>query len=265
MSGTLDRDAHRLGLDLSGLVPEAQPIVSQVAGVYLRRMAPWFVGLLAHGSAVKGGYIPGCSDVDLQLYLADDAFDPRGQLPLSLGLAVRRDLEPIDTAPFRYVQCYARDCRPQAGWVGPIPGAYHLVAGRLPIPEATTAELRASAARALAVLDPFPSHIMGRLLGHGSERLARSLRLLCTQVWPVLYQVLALQAPDAVAVWNLPKDRAIAALPPATPLRREAEAFHRAVWAYYPAEDSLESALTLIEHGVNFLGAAKTWWLAQKR
>ncbi|MGD8627112.1 MAG: hypothetical protein PVF47_10740 [Anaerolineae bacterium] len=254
-----------LAVDLSGLVPEARPIVDRVAGVYMRRMAPWFVGLLAHGSAVKGGYIPGCSDVDLQLYLADDAFDPRGQLPLALGLAVRRDLEPIDTAPFRYVQCYARDCGPRAGWVGPIPGAYHLVAGRLPIPEATAAELRASAARALAVLNPFPSHIMGRLLGHGSERLARSLRLLCTQVWPVLYHVLAVQAADAVAVWNLTKEQAIAALPPASSLRREAEAFHRAVWAYYPAENSLEGALTLIEHGVNFLGAAKAWWLTQER
>jgi hypothetical protein len=250
-------------VDLSGLVPEARPIVDRVAGVYLGHVAPWFVGLLAHGSAVKGGYIPGCSDVDLQLYLADDAFGPGGQLPLALGLAVRRDLEAIDTAPFRYVQCYARDCRPRAGWVGPIPGAYHLVAGCLPIPEATAAELRASAARALAELEPLPDHVMSRLLGHGSERLARSLRLLCTQVWPVLYHVLAVQAPDAVAVWNLPKGRAIAALPPASSLRREAEAFHRAVWAYYPAEDSLEGALALIEHGVNFLGAAKAWWQAQ--
>jgi hypothetical protein len=58
-------EASVLAVDLSGLVPEARPIVDRVAGVYMRRMAPWFVGLLAHGSAVKGGYIPGCSDVDL--------------------------------------------------------------------------------------------------------------------------------------------------------------------------------------------------------
>ena len=53
-------------LDLSGLMPEARPIVQQVAEVYLKYLSPWFVGLIAHGSAVKGGFIPGCSDVGLQ-------------------------------------------------------------------------------------------------------------------------------------------------------------------------------------------------------
>ena len=68
--------------DLSGVIPEARLTVQEAATVYLSHTAPWFIGLLVHGSVVKGGVIPGCSDVDFQLYLEPSAFTPQGQLPL---------------------------------------------------------------------------------------------------------------------------------------------------------------------------------------
>jgi len=250
--------------DVSGLVPEARPIVQQVASVYLRHIAPWFVGLIVHGSAVKGGVIPNCSDIDFQLYLHDTAFSSRGQLSLELGFAIRRDLEGIQLWPFRYVQCYVRRPRPEPALVGPIPGAYHLVAGRLPVPEATADDLRRSAHQALDNLDMTPDFIMGKLLGPGGVRLERSLRLLCTKVWPVLYQVLTLQNPDKdpIALWCLAKQEAIECLPHDSFLYHATRAFHRAVWAYYPEEDSLEDALALIQTGLAFLQSAADWWRA---
>jgi len=57
-------------VNVPGLTPEAKPIVQEAAAVYLKHTDPWFVGLVVYGSAVKGGFIPGCSDIDLQLYLA---------------------------------------------------------------------------------------------------------------------------------------------------------------------------------------------------
>jgi hypothetical protein len=249
-------------LDLSGLIAEARPIVGPVARVYLTHTAPWFIGLIAHGSAVKGGVIAGCSDVDLQLYLEQPAFSWHGQLPLELGFAIRRDLEGIDLTPFRYVQCYPYTSQLPANWVGPVPGAYHLLAGRLPVAEATDQDLRASARQALAELNPAPDFLMGKLLGPGGVRLERSIRLLCTKVWPVLYQVLTLQALDEtpIELWCLPKEQAIRRLPAGTALRNQIDAFYQAVWAYYPTEDSLENALSLIQHGVAFLQAARSWW-----
>jgi hypothetical protein len=248
--------------DVSGLIPEARPIVEHAVSVYRKHTAPWFIGLIAHGSAVKGGVIPNCSDVDLQLYLHPSAFTWHGQLPLELGFAIRRDLEGIDLWPFRYLQCYTRRPEPEPGLVGPIPGAYHLVAGNLPVPEATAADLRHSARKALDELDTAPDFIMGKLLGPGGERMQRSLRLLCTRVWPVLYQVLTLQAAesDPIHLWGLPKEEAIDRLPHGSPLYQAIHAFHRAVWSYYPDEDSLESALSLIQTGVAFLQAAGDWW-----
>jgi hypothetical protein len=245
-------------VDVSGLVAEAQPVAQACAGIYLRHLGVWFVGLIAHGSAVKGGFIPGCSDLDLQLYLDDMAFTWHGQIPLEIGFAIRRELEQVDLGPFRYVQCYPRRVHVEPGWVGPIPGAYHLVAGRLPIPEATAHDLIASAQHALATLNPAPGHLMGKLLGHGSERLARSLRLLCTEVWPVIYQVLAVYEGDPLSTWQLPKAEAIGHLP--VGVRPSAERFYAAVRAYYPAEESLDGALELIAAGVALLEHAAAWW-----
>ena len=248
--------------DVSGLVPEARPIARQVADVYLRHTAPWFTGLIVHGSAVKGGVIPNCSDIDFQLYLRDAAFSWRGQLPIELGCAIRRELEGIDLTPFRYVQCYTRRTEPQSDRVGPIPGEYHLVAGELPLPEATAQALRRSARRALDELDAAPGFLMGKLLGPGGVRMERSIRLLCTKVWPVLYQVLTLQPmeSDAIALWCLSKEEAMNRLPHNTPLQHAIQAFHRAVWVYYPDEDSLEDALAVMESGLAFLQAAEAWW-----
>ena len=249
-------------MDLSGLVAEAQPIAGQVAATYLKHTAPWFIGLIAHGSAVKGGIIPGCSDVDFQLYLERSAFSRHGHLPLELGFAIRRDLEGIKLSPFRYIQCYARTSEPLEDWVGPIPGAYHLVSGRLPVEEATDHDLRASARSELSRLDVSSTFLMGKLLGPGGVRLERSIRLLCTKVWPVLYQVLTLQLPEErpIALWRLPKERAIRRLPRDSALSDEMDRFYRAVLAYYPAEDSLEHALSVIQHGIAFLEAARCWW-----
>jgi hypothetical protein len=248
--------------DVSGLVPEARRIARQVADVYIRHTELWFVGLIAHGSAVKGGVIPNCSDIDFQLYLHDAAFSWHGQLPYELGFAIRRDLEGIRLWPFRYVQCYVRHHALEPGWVGPIPGAYHLVAGRLPVREATADDLRRSARRAMEELDATPDFVMGKLLGPGGVRLERSIRLLCTRVWPILHQVLIVQAPksDPVALWCLTKDEAISRVPDNTPLRNAIQAFHRAVRAYYPGEDSLEDALEVIRTGLDFHQAVEAWW-----
>jgi len=254
-------------LDLTGIQEEARPIVQRVAGVYRKHTAPWFIGLVVHGSAVKGGTIPGCSDLDFQLYLEPEALTWHGQLPLELGFAIRRDLDGIQMWPFRYVQCYTLTPKVPEGWVGPIPGAYRLIAGRLPVAEATAEQLRHSAARSLSALAA-PTYLVGKLLGPDGEhsravggvRLARNLRLLCTQVWPALYQVLTLREEDVLAVWRLPKAEAIARLPQETGLWQAGAEFHRAVLAYYPAEASLEGALAIMRAGVDFLQAAKSWW-----
>jgi hypothetical protein len=101
---------------------------------------------------------------------------------------------------------------------------------------------------------------MGELLGHSGVRLSRSIRLLCTKVWPVLYQVLTLQQDDGIKVWGLTKEQAIGQLPENGIMHQKIQRFYQAVLNYYPAENSLEEAFSIIENGLAFLDAVQTWW-----
>ncbi|HYM16564.1 MAG TPA: hypothetical protein VEZ14_13490 [Dehalococcoidia bacterium] len=244
-------------IDVSGLVPEAQPIAERAAIVYIHHAGRDFRGLIAHGSAVKGGVIPNCSDIDLQLYLDGRAFDAAGHLPLDRQIALHRDLARIDPAPFHYIQCYAIGTRLRDGWTGPIPGAYRILAGHLPIPEATEEQLRRSAAVRLAALDPWPAYLKDSLLDHGRGRLERNVRLLCTEVWPALYELLILGGEDAIPTWNLTKQAAMARLPADSPAATAIRGFHAAVCAYFADVTSIADALDAITHGIAFLTAAK--------
>lgn len=192
--------------DLAPLVPEARPVVAAAAEVFIRRTQPWFIGLLVHGSALKGGVIPGCSDIDFQLYLEDEAF-VEGQLRLDTALAIQQDLSPIDVAPFLYIQGWARPRhvgRSEKGAIGPIPGTYHMLAGLLPIPEATLEE---SLARARESLAANRTYLGNDLLHHGGGRLERTTRYICTDVWPVLFSLLVLRERD-LSIWRLTKEEA---------------------------------------------------------
>ncbi len=247
-------------LDVSQVVPEARSIVYRATTVYLHHLGQWCIGVLVHGSALKGGYIPGCSDIDFQIYLEPWAFNKQGQLPLEVCLALHRDLALIDPSPFQYIQGRALPPEPRMGYVGPIPGAYQVVTGSLPIAEATEEDLQGSARHALENLDPPMLYLSKGLLEHGGGKLARQVRWLCTDVWPMLYHVLTVQQANGLEMWKLPKHKAIGLLPDGSLAKQTISAFYQALRNYYPAEASVEEALKAIEYGVAFLRSVKLWW-----
>lgn len=247
-------------LDVTGVIREARHIVATAGATYLRHTAPWFVGLIAHGSAVKGGFIPGCSDIDLQLYLDPAAFAVEWRLPLALAAATHADLARIDVAPFAYLQCYAFPCVLPPGQVGPVPGAYTVLAGRLPLSPASAEELRAASERALARVAGVRAGISDKLLDVGGGKLEREVRFLCTDVWPTLPALLTVLGDDPLAAWALPKLAAIARLSADTPAGRAIRAFDAAVRAYYPAQVDVAAALAVIAAGDAFLAAADCAW-----
>ncbi len=91
------------------------------------------------------------------------------------------------------------------------------------------------------------------------------MRLVCTDVWPALYQMFALQEDDAVQVWGLPKDQAIALFAPETALGQAIRAFYEQVYAYYTIQTAVAGALRVISSAVAFLSAAKSWWEENRR
>jgi hypothetical protein len=251
----------KVTFDVSGLIPEAQNIAREVAAIFGKHTRPWFVGLGCFGSAVKGGVIPGASDIDFHLYLEDTAFTATDVLRLDIALAIQADLAQINPAPFRYIDSGAETGKLPEGHMGPVPGTYHTIAGRSPTAEATLAQIQAQARWSLARIEPLPAFVSEGLMQHGAGRgqLALTVRSLCQTVWPALYHVCCLRQADAIRVWQLPKPAVIALLPQDEPLGRTIRAFNQAVWRYYPLETSLEDALKVIQTGVDFLQDVKGW------
>jgi hypothetical protein len=71
-------------LDLSGVLPEAYEIVRAASKALIQHTHSWLIGMLIHGSAYTGDFIRGCSDIDLKLYLDENAFS--AGLPLLSGI-----------------------------------------------------------------------------------------------------------------------------------------------------------------------------------
>lgn len=257
--------------DVSGLVPEARRVSQEVAAIYWKHTQPWFVGLVCFGSAVRGSVIPGVSDIDFHLYLHPSIFvkadGKHNVLPLDLGLALHRDLARIDPTPFRYIDGGAETNQLPEGHIGPISGNYHLLAGTLPVAEATNAQVKARARQELANLTPLPAFVSDGLLHHGTGRgdLSHTVRQLCQTVWPVVYHIASLQHADALAVWGLSKNRLLQLFPTEDSLGQAIHAFDTTMRLYYPTEASVDMALNLIRAGVNALQTVSHWWLTTNR
>jgi hypothetical protein len=265
-------DRHEFKIDVSGLIPEAQPVVLQAAEVFIRHTRPWFIGLACFGSAVKGWFLPGFSDIDFHLYLEDAAFTNLEELslPVKLCLAIQRDLARVDPAPFAYIDGGAERAYIPPGHVGPVPGNTWLVAGRMPVSQATPAELVAEARASLAQLEVQPVFLTPGLLHTGQSHgdLALTVRSLTQAVWPTLFQALVLMRPDPMLVWATPKDQAIRLLPVDSPIGQAAQVFWASLLNYHQSmakaggNEAIEPALAVIQDGVAFLESAKAWYEA---
>ena len=246
-----------------GLQSATREPVRQVAAVLRERLGDALVTLAAHGSAVKGGYIAGCSDLDLAVYVRSDALAADGNLSLARAEDLYRGLSGIDPAPFRYVQLYVHPPGQGPG-LGLIPGAYHIVWGAPEVPLADAVSLLRSAHESLGRIDVagYASRIGQHLLGWGRTAHHQELRWLCTDVWPALFHLLTLQSEDPLTVWRLAKPEAIARTDAASVPGQTIRTFYATLLAHYTGGEALEMALSALEAGLAFLTAAHGWYQA---
>jgi hypothetical protein len=241
------------------LIEQTQSIVQQVSDIYTKHTQRWFIGLVVHGSAVKGGFMEGWSDIDFQLYLEDSAIIENGQLPLRLCLSIHKDLSAINPYPYQYIQ--TRVLTPSySRYGGLVSNTYELVKGRLLLGELTNEQLFERAQIDLTELNPAKLFLTENLLEHGDDRLLRSVRAFCTAVWPALYQLLTVQTNDGIKIWGLTKTQAIELLPKNTSLSRTIHTFHEAIVSCFSNKSSIVDALNVIETGSDFLQNVKYWW-----
>ncbi len=242
--------------NVASLVREARQPSLVAARILVHHTRPWFVGLIAHGSAVKGGFIEGWSDIDLQLYLEPAAFVHANALALDVAVAIQRDLAEIDPSPFQFISCRPVDARNPGSAPPPVPGAYSILDGSLPVAEATARQLREDGRRALTALHVEPQFLSAGLLEHGGGRLPFTVRSYCNYVWLTLFHFLAATADDPLAVWSMTKPLAVEALPSGTARGDAIRVFYRSLLAF-AAHGTVDAALAVISDGAAFLRAVE--------
>lgn len=174
-------------------------------------------GIVLHGSAHKGGDIPGYSDIDFMVFLTPDCFDDRGELPDDLVFAIQERIGPLpwQGAGFLDGQAYFYDARRlPSWWTGPIPGAHRVLWGQVPPEAVPTAErLRSDSLRFLK--EELPGAIARDLASFADAAdasLPRRLRLLGTRVTPAIFALAGHDADDVLELWAQPKFEALARL-----------------------------------------------------
>ena len=219
-------------------------------------------GIVLHGSAVKGGSIPGFSDVDFMVFLTPNAFDSQGNLPDDAAFAMQERIGPLAwrEAGVLYPQAYFYDARRLPDWwTGPAPGSFRVLFGRLPDQAAPTAErLRANAARYLQeeLSKRITSSVQNFADGDDAS-LSRRVRLLGTDVTPTVFSLVTPASDDPLDLWSLPKFDALArleALYPSDEGPALARRFYEQVGALYGNEPfDAELARQAFRTGVAFL------------
>ncbi|WP_454189831.1 hypothetical protein [Paenibacillus sp. Marseille-Q7038] len=231
--------------------------------IVLKHVRSFFIGLIVQGSAVKGGVISGSSDIDYVLYVDDLGLNEQGALPFEICINIHKELSKIDVKPFRYIQFSVLSHKTNK-YLPPISGSFQLLAGLLLEPVASDEQIYRDAIESLERLKPEVAFHSHQLLDHGEDRIERCARLMCTIVWPVVFQLLTVIHHDGTRIWNLKKQEAVSLLSNEPIIGGKAEYFLCSVQSYYPQEQSPEKALKLIEDGISFLKVAKRVWMEHR-
>ena len=180
------------------------------------------IGVVAHGSAVKGGAIPGYSDADFMVFLTSECFDARDArvqfpaLPDERAFAMQERIGALPwlEAGFSYPQANFLDpSRMPEWWTGPIPGSYRVLHGGIPEGlEATSAALVRSARHWLTELTKLVDGDVRNFADSPDHQISRRLRLIGTSVTPAVFSLATLDAEDPVSLWAGTKFDALATL-----------------------------------------------------
>ncbi len=218
-------------------------------------------GIILHGSAVKGGIIPGYSDMDFMVFLTPDAFDERGKLPDEAAFAMQERIGPMPwrEAGFGYPQAYFYDYRTlPEWWTGPVPGAYRELFGALPAEALATEEkLRAGVRRLLSeTLAERLSGMVSNFADSADGQLPRRVRLLGTDLTPAVFSLASCHTDDSLALWAKTKREALALVEDAYPDAegpKLAKEFYRNVERLFGREFDTQLGRQAFRTGVAFL------------
>lgn len=216
------------------------------------------------GSALKGDFIPGYSDLDIHCFV-DRAVMATPELPqLDYAFAFQAAFGGVEPRAYGVNSCQvyflAWNDYP-AGWVRPIPGTYQLIYGELPsnFTEVDPADYVVSSRQYLDGLAKWRETIIGRFLDKPDSQLAPSVRLAGIILKPSCYCVLTVLGGDPFRSWRLPIAEAAPAASAAIGGTGALAAYFREVPKWPEREQDLEWLRQQLRLALDALADAAAW------
>jgi len=175
------------------------------------------VSIITKGSTVKGGFIPGLSDVDMHVYLKEEAFELRDYIKLEFGLKLQ---EKINDILHRYdlggspIQVIAIDMSTPKFWARSMPGTYIFLYGdECPEPEPEAEKMLADDIMNLQYQYPnYAYSLVNTYADKGNEELPQFVRRLNPAVTPTFNRVFSALTEDPFKAWMMDKFEVLDAL-----------------------------------------------------
>jgi len=206
------------------------------------------IAIITKGSTVKGGFIPGLSDVDLHVYLKDAAFEFSDFLKLELGLKLQEKMgqliKKFDLGGSPIQLILLNVSAPREDWTGPILGTFILLYGdECPEPPPDEMEVLEKDRHSLQNVR-YPYGLINSFVDKSDNELHRYVRRLSPAVTPILNRVLSLLTKAPFKAWKMSKSESIAALE-TSPLKEARELATLAKDFYHKArqKDKLKNEL----------------------
>jgi predicted nucleotidyltransferase len=175
------------------------------------------VSIITKGSTVKGGFIPGISDVDMHIYLKEEAFEHRDYLTLELGLKLQ---EKINDLLHRYdiggspIQVIPINVSMPKFWSRSLSGTYIFLYGdECPEPEPEAEKMLEDDILNLQYQYPnYAYSLVNSYADKGNEELHQFVRRLNPAVTPTFNRVFSALTKDPFKAWKMTKFEVLDAL-----------------------------------------------------
>jgi hypothetical protein len=258
----MDRDLPPLDPDLQAAVTaRVLAALRAVLGDALR-------GAILKGSAYKGGFIPGYSDIDIHVFcdaaVMDGPVAPRREVALALQVALG-DIDPADyRANALQIFCLDADRYPD-DWIPPPAGTYRVIAGVVPQAFHRPVEIAehrrhalAGLRRSIGIIRALP----GRIFDHPHGSLPGHIRRLGVEVKTLPYLAGALLHAAPERVWSMPWSEILALTEPVTWPRGDLRAFAAGL---HPWPPGIPRCRTLLDHALAVADAVDQWLMIECR
>lgn len=173
--------------------------------------------VLLKGSALKGDFVPGYSDLDLHCFLSPEVMvgraAPTPELAMRFQSAIGK-LEPRDYGCNSFQLYFLNHERYPDGWAKPVPGSYVVIHGETPdgFGEVTREEYLEHARNALSRLPVTAAQLIERGIDKPDRSLPPILRLAGIELKQATYAAASLLTGDPLLIWTLPRQEVLSRL-----------------------------------------------------